>query len=279
MASFDRPERCVLSRAHTPRFSTLAMFPCRQTNVSVQTTAIGVGVCTPIVHADCERSKAHSSVSRNLSSPIPGRLVVKSKYQTPVPAPDKRTPPYDSRTRLCDKFRKIRARTYTKNRLSGLPFRFDTGKVFPIEKKLKILEKSVQDMEIASQTTPRLLMSLIGVLASLEKTIPMGRLYMRPFQWYLKTNWQDPQSLDLKIPVSNLLKKHLQWWKDPKNSKMGCPFLPQEHNTLIFTDASNQGWGAHLQNMTVSGYWTDQEKLLHIYVLELKAVFLALKSF
>ena len=30
MASFDRPERCVLSRAHTPRFSTLAMFPCRQ---------------------------------------------------------------------------------------------------------------------------------------------------------------------------------------------------------------------------------------------------------
>ena len=122
-------------------------------------------------------------------------------------------------------------------------------------------------------------MSLIGVLPSLEKTIPMGRLYMRPFQWYLETNWQDPQSLDLKIPVSNLLKKHLQWWKDPKNSKMGCPFLPQEHNTLIFTDASNQGWGAHLQNMTVSGYWTDQEKLLHIYVLELKAVFLALKSF
>ena len=29
-------------------------------------------------------------------------------------------------------------------------------------------------------------MSLMGVLASLEKTIPMGRLHMRPFQWYLK---------------------------------------------------------------------------------------------
>ena len=60
---------------------------------------------------------------------------------------------------------------------------------------------------------------------------------------------------------------------------MGYPFHPQEHNTLIFTDASNQGWGAHLENMTVSGSWTDQEKLLHINVLELKAVFLALKSF
>ena len=115
------------------------------------------------------------------------------------------------------------------------------------------------DMEIASQTTPRLLMSLLGVLASLEKTIPMGRLHMRPFQWHLKTHWQYPQSLDLKIPVSNLLKSHLQWWKDTKNLKMGCPLHPQEHSTLIFTDASNQGLGAHSQYMTVSGNWTDQE--------------------
>ena len=53
---------------------------------------------------------------------------------------------------------------------------------------------------------------------------------------------------------------------------MGCPLHPQEHNTLIFTDASDQGWGAHLENMTVSGNWTSQEKTLHINVLELKAV-------
>ena len=166
-------------------------------------------------------------------------------------------------------------------KIDFLGYNFDLiqGKVFPTEKKLKILEKAVQDMEVVSQTTPRLLMSLIGVLASLEKTIPMGRLHMHPFQWYLKTHWQYPQSLDLKIPVSNLLKSYLQWWKNPKNLEKGCPLHPQEHNTLIFTDASNQGWGTHLENLTVSGNWTDQEKLLHINVLELKAVFLALKSF
>ena len=166
-------------------------------------------------------------------------------------------------------------------KIDFLGYHFDViqGKVFPTEKKLKILEKAVQDMEVVSQSSPRLLMSLIGVLASLEKTIPMGRLHMRPFQWYLKTHWQYPQSLDLKIPVSNLLKSYLQWWKNPKNLAKGCPLHPQDHNTLIFTDASNQGWGAHLENLTVSGNWTDQEKLLHINVLELKAVFLALKSF
>ena len=127
-------------------------------------------------------------------------------------------------------------------RIDFLGYHFDLqqGKVFPTEKKLKILQKSIQDIEVSSQTTPRLLMSLICVLASLEKTIPMGRLHMHPLQWYLKTNWQYPQSLDLKIPVSNLLLKHLQWWKDPNNVRVGCPLHPEEHNILIFTDASNQ---------------------------------------
>ena len=69
MASFDRPERCVLSRAHTPRFSTLAMFPCRQTNVSVQTTAIRVGECIPIVHKlilQCHRIRVYQYLDDSL---------------------------------------------------------------------------------------------------------------------------------------------------------------------------------------------------------------------
>ena len=112
MASFHRSERCILSRSHSSRFSTLATFPCRQKNVSIQSSAIRVSDGTPRVHADCKRGKTRSSVPRNLSSPVPGRLVVESRYQTPVSAPYKRTHPCDARTRLCDELRKIRARTY-----------------------------------------------------------------------------------------------------------------------------------------------------------------------
>ena len=50
-------------------------------------------------------------------------------------------------------------------------------------------------------------MLFIGILASLEKTVPMGRLHVRPFQWYLTTHWKYPQSLDKKIPCSEILKK------------------------------------------------------------------------
>ena len=40
-----------------------------------------------------------------------------------------------------------------------------------------------------------------------------------------------------------------------------------------------EGLGAHLRNCTVSGVWQQSEKDLHINILELKAVFLALKHF
>ena len=122
-------------------------------------------------------------------------------------------------------------------------------------------------------------MSLIGVMASMEKTVPSDRIHMRPFQWFLKTNWHFPQSLDKVVPVSQLIKDHLAWWMDPQNLLKGSNLHQKEHNVLIFTDASEKGWGAHLSNCTISGVWQQSERNLHINILELKAVFLALKHF
>ena len=162
-----------------------------------------------------------------------------------------------------------------------LGYRFDLvkGEVLPTEKKWQILKNAIEGLDNSVTTTPRMLMSFIGILAALEKTVPMGRLHMRPFQWYLKTHWRYPQSLDKIIPCSQILKKHLIWWKDPKNVLTGSPLYAEEHNLLLFTDASVKGWGAHLGDLTVSGLWSDRETNLHINILELKAVFLAIRSF
>ena len=59
----------------------------------------------------------------------------------------------------------------------------------------------------------------------------------------------------------------------------GCPLHAEEHNLLLFTDASVKGWGAHLGDLTVSGLWSDTEANLHINILELKAVFFGNKVF
>ena len=75
------------------------------------------------------------------------------------------------------------------------------------------------------------------------------------------------------------MKKHLIWLGNPKNVLIGCPRHAEEHNLLLFTDASVKGWGAHLGDLTVSGLWSDTEANLHINIMELKALFLAIRSF
>ena len=135
-------------------------------------------------------------------------------------------------------FEKIRA-------LEFLGYRFNLleGLVYPNQKKvdkLKILAVSILQ---GHTTTPRKLMSLIGVMASMEKTVPLGQIHMRPFQWFLKTDWQFPQSLDKIVPISQLIKGHLAWWMDPQNVLKGSNLHQREHNMLMFTDASKKGWG------------------------------------
>ena len=180
---------------------------------------------------------------------------------------------FGARTRLAYQFSKVVIGTHAKTGFSGLDIQ--RGLVFPTPKKLDQLEVSIRKALIL---TLRKLMSLIGTLASLEKTVPLGRLHMRPFQWYLKSHLKFPQSLDKRIPVTGNFLKHLKWWEYLQNLMAGAPIHPHVHNTLVFTDASQKGWGAHLNKIVLSGLWSNKEAQLHIYVLELKAVLLALKG-
>ena len=109
--------------------------------------------------------------------------------------------------------------------------------------------------------------------------VHLGRLHMRPIQWHLKNNWRIPESLEKIIPLPRSLHPHLQWWLEENNVLQGQPLHPIRHALQIFTDASKEGWGAHLKKFTARGSWSVPESKLHINYLELKAVFLALKEF
>ena len=122
-------------------------------------------------------------------------------------------------------------------------------------------------------------MSLIGLLTATEKQVHLGRLHMRPIQWHLKNNWRVPESLEKVIPLPRSLHPHLRWWLEEGNVLQGQPLHPLKHALQIFTDASKEGWGAHLNERTARGHWSLPESKLHINYLELKAVFLALREF
>ena len=84
-------------------------------------------------------------------------------------------------------------------------------------------------------------MSTNGLLASTKKTVKLGRMHMRPFQWHFKTHWKYPMPLDTPIPWHQKMIRHGEWWLDPQNVLQGEFLHPREHEKLIFRDTSNAG--------------------------------------
>ena len=55
--------------------------------------------------------------------------------------------------------------------------------------------------------------------------------------------------------------------------------IQSQSQVLIQTDVSKKGWSAVHQGISTGGQWSKEKQLLHINVLELKAVKLALLTF
>ena len=61
-----------------------------------------------------------------------------------------------------------------------------------------------------------------------------------------------------------------------ENSPPDVPFLS---SPLLYSNALMISWGAHLQDLMAAGVWSQEERELHINVLEMKVVWLALNAF
>ena len=90
-----------------------------------------------------------------------------------------------------------------------------------------------------------------------------GRLHIRPFQFHLKEHWRFPQSLNSLVPWTETISAHLEWWQDPTNVMKGADLYPKNHSIQLFTDASNEGWGAHLKQTSAKCLWSDGQKATH----------------
>ena len=162
----------------------------------------------------------------------------------------------------------------------GMTIDTGAGKVFPslarVEKFLTVAERFC-----SMQSPPAQLWQVIlGHLASLERLVPHGRLRMCSLQWHLKRHWSpesDAPSLPVALPEE--ARRDLSWWMVKDHLLMGVRFGAPAPDLHLYSDASSSGWGAHLLDQNVSGVWSAQEKLLHINLLEMKALFLGLQAF
>ena len=162
----------------------------------------------------------------------------------------------------------------------GMTIDTEASKVFPslarVEKFLTVAES------FCTMDAPpaQLWQVILSHLASLELLVPHGRLRMRSFQWHLKAHWsREPDPPSLPVPLPREVRRDLSWWMVRDYLLTGVRFGTPAPDLHLYSDVSCSGWGAHLLDQHLSGVWSDQEKLMHINLLELKALFLGLQAF
>ena len=125
----------------------------------------------------------------------------------------------------------------------------------------------------------RYVAKFIGKLVSSFPGVQFGELYYKYLErdkiYFLNLN---KGNYDAEMILSDESKEEISWWSNTiENSFKTIKTPPTDE--VITTDASNLGWGAVYKDQTSGGQWDLEEEKMHINVLELKAVFFALKSF
>ena len=279
VGNLSRLQGCLLPYSNTGTVQEISQISCPGSDIPVQSSAFW-SVHSPYgVHCDSKGGKTDGHSQGYKNPPVPRRLVGKSYIPSNLskthPDPGQNVPGFG----LVGELGKVRTGAQTSLRLCRLPVRPQvwSGQTYtgPLGKSPGKDTRAVSTSDLSGPAV----MSLIGLLTATEKQVYLGWLHMRPIQWHLKNNWRVPESLEKSIPVPRSLHPHLKWWLEESNVLQGQPLHPIKHALQIFTDASKEGWGAHLNELTARGSWSLPESKLHVNYLELKAVFLALREF
>jgi hypothetical protein len=147
------------------------------------------------------------------------------------------------------------------------------------KKKIKSLIRDCQKAKQLIEMPIRKLASLIGKIIATMNAIFPARLYSRALLRdknlaLKKKGWNGSVTLS----EDSLLQ--LDWWIKKLPDCNGKSLIPENPTAILYTDASNTGWGASLeQGQTIHGHWNLQERELHINHLEMKAIYFALRAF
>ena len=154
---------------------------------------------------------------------------------------------------------------------------FKAGRVFPTQERVQAVKECAKLITREQAPAARHWMRLLGLVASLTAILPLCRLRMRIIQLHVLSKYRSHKHpLSRRIPVTNRVKKAVLWWTQPANIQPGRRFSPPPTSSILTTDASKTGWGAHWKNIHLSGTWSPSLAKHHINLLELWAIHIAL---
>ena len=262
----DRSAGCVLSCTDSSKQQEVPQVRLRKQGVPVSSTTFRSKYSPSSFYSFGAHGDSIPAPSGGFGDTISGRLVSSPPGPSNFITTSGSANRYARTGRLHSESKEIRAGPY-----SGSPVprnsQSKAGEIVACTRHLSSLK--VLDYSQVSH--------LMGSLNWASGLIPLGRLYLRPLQRHfhslgLTSRFTPPRKSD-PVVFANLLRH----WLDPLFLTSGIPIRPFQADYTIFTDASSQGWGAHMGDSKVSGFWTRIDRKLHINCLELKAVICALQ--
>ena len=249
-------------------------------SLPVQSPVLRSVDCSPGLYQGLRGGVSLGTLSRDQTAPLPGRLVGSLLLGEERQGVDQGAPLALSHPRDCDTREEVGSRALAVCKVPLYDHRYRCRQGLPVSSQSR--EVPYGSGEICSMQSPpaQLWQVILGHLASLERLVPHGRLRMCSLQWHLKTHWfpeSDPPSLPVALPEE--ARRDLSWWMVKDHLLTGVRFGAPAPDLHLYSDVSSLGWGAHLLDQNVSGVWSAQEKLLHINLLEMKALFLGLQAF
>ena len=145
----------------------------------------------------------------------------------------------------------------------------------PSVERISRLLSTAAEFQSCASPTASLWLSLLGVLSSLAHLVPGGRLRVRSLQLCLHRSW-DRQDLVAPVYASMECLRDLQWWLHLPRLSLGVSLCQVSPDLHFWSDASDVGWGAHLDRQIALGLWDAQQAALSINARELLDVRLGL---
>ena len=151
-------------------------------------------------------------------------------------------------------------------------------RVFPTPKRVLKLSSLVTDF-VSYPLQPRFPWRLLlGVMSSLAAIVPGSRLRMRVLQLRLNSSGRLLQGSDI-VSWDDSCREDLRWWSEESHLLAGLPLGLAHPQLSLFTDASDSGWGASLDDDRLSDLWSQSSSHFSINHRELLAVLCGVRGF
>ena len=153
-----------------------------------------------------------------------------------------------------------------------------TMRVFLTEDKEEKFLRAASDLLNRESPTIREVSGLVGLMVAFSTAFNYGTVHLKDIEREkIEALAKAAGDFDKTMTLSTLARDEILWWVDNIRSS-GKLIRRGKPNLTVYTDASNERWGAHVGETATGGRWSVDEKRDHINVLELRAILLALKS-